>query len=328
MRDPELAGALLGLVLDEEATAGPVRFLREDEGAVSVVAGERVAFSVYNQVVDGPRPDLELLLALDEAGFNHLAAPLAVWRRGGLDLGVVQEYLPGASSGNALALTSVRDLYASGGPPELAGGDFGAEAHRLGTMAARMHVSLDKAFGRRPGDVGSWAREIDAALGAQGPDVVERPEVEQLLGELRTLQVASPMIRTHGDFHLGRTSRTEQGWYVVDLRPGGRPLSMVGTWAEPGEGGIVFRSPLADVADMLWSFGHEATAAADERDPMGREGLGELAHAWEARNRRAFLAGYLGVPGISGLVPAGREALRVLTAGFEMVRSAVTVARP
>jgi len=49
------------------------------------------------------------------------------WRvaTGRRDLGVAQEYLAGASSGYALALTSVRDLYASGGPPELAGGDFG-----------------------------------------------------------------------------------------------------------------------------------------------------------------------------------------------------------
>ena len=46
-----------------------------------------------------------------------------------------------------------------------------------------------------------------------------------------------------------------------------------------------------------------------------------------ARNRRALLAGYLGVPGISGLVPPGREAFRVVTAAFELVRAAVHQAR-
>ena len=85
----------------------------------------------------------------------------------------------------------------------------------------------------------------------------------------------------------------------------------------------VFRSPLADVADMLWSFAYVAGAAADERDPTGRDGLNELADAWVDRNRRAFLAGYLGVPGISSLVPPGREALRIVTASFELVRAAV-----
>ena len=91
----------------------------------------------------------------------------------------------------------------------------------------------------------------------------------------------------------------------------------------PDDDGPVFRSPLVDVADILWSLERVATSAADERDPSGRDGLVELADAWVARNRRAFLAGYLGVPGISGLVPPGREALRILTASFELVRAAV-----
>jgi len=324
-RDAVVAAMLLERVSGEVVQASLVRHLRDDKASTTLAMEDRIAFTVYNEVVDGPRPELEVFFALDEVGFNHLAAPLALWRRAGRDLGVAQELLAGASSGYALALTSVRDLYASGGPPELAGGDFGAEAHRLGTMTARMHLCLDKAFGRRLGDVGSWAEAIESTLGALSPHVLERPDVEQLLGELRALQVSSPAIRTHGDFHLGRTCRTEQGWYVVDFGTGGRPPSMAGAVAGPDDvsGGPVFRSPLADVADMLWSLEHVATTAADERDRSGRDGLSELADAWVARNRRAFLAGYLGVPGISGLVPPGREALRVLTASFELVRAAV-----
>jgi maltokinase len=326
-RDAAVAAMLLERVSGEVVQPSLVRHLRDDKGSVTLVMEDRIAFTIYNEVVDGPRPDLELFLALDEAGFNHLAAPLAVWRRAGRDLGVAQEYLAGASSGYALALTSVRDLYASGGPPELAGGDFGAEAHRLGTMTARMHLGLDKAFGRRPGDVGRWAVGIEEALRPLSPHVLERPDVEELLAELRALQVPSQAIRTHGDFHLGRTCRTEQGWYVVDFATGGRPTSMAGAVTEPDDDGPFYRSPLADVADMLWSLEHVATNAADERDPSGRDGLSELADAWVARNRRAFLAGYLGVPGISGLVPPGREALRILTASFELVRAAVHQAR-
>ena len=325
-RDAVVAAMLLERVSGEVVQASLVRHLRDDRGSVTLAMEDRIAFTVFNEVVDGPRPDLELFLALDEVGFNHLAAPLAVWRRAGRDLGVAQEYLAGASSGYALALTSVRDLYASGGPPELAGGDFGAEAHRLGTMTARMHLGLDKAFGRRAGDVGQWAVGIEDALRPLSMHVLERPDVEELLGELRALQVPSQAIRTHGDFNLGRTCRTEQGWYVVDFASAGRPTSMAGAVTGPDDG-PVYRSPLADVADMLWSLGHVATTAADERDPSGRDGLGELADAWVARNRRAFLAGYLGVPGISGLVPPGREALRVLTASFELVRAAVHRAR-
>ena len=326
-RDAVVAAMLLERVSGEVVEASLIRPLREDRGSVTLAMDDRIAFTIYNEVVDGPRPDLELFLALDEVGFNHLAAPLAVWRRAGRDLGVAQEYLAGASSGLALALTSVRDLYASGGPPELAGGDFGAEAHRLGTMTARMHIGLDQAFGRRVGDFGRWAQGIEASLRSLAPHTLERPDVEELLRQVRALQVSSQAIRTHGDFHLGRTCRTEQGWYVVDFASGRRPASMAGAVTEPDEDGPVYRSPLADVADLLWSMESMATSAADERDQSGRDGLAELAHAWVARNRRAFLAGYLGVPGISGLVPPGREALRVLTESFELVRAAVHQAR-
>jgi maltokinase len=326
VRDMELAALLLRVATGRDADSSLVRHLREDEASVTLVMEDRIVFTVYYDVVEGRRPDLEMFLALDEVGFNHLPAPLAVWRRAERDLGLAQEYLPGASSGYALALTSVRDLYASGGPPEVAGGDFGAEAHRIGTMTARMHLGLDKAFGRRTGDIGEWADGIEESLRVLDPRALEHPDTAALLTELRGLQIPSLAIRTHGDFHLGRTCRTEQGWYVMDFTAA-PPATMVGTVFSGDEGDPVFRSPLADVADMLWSFGHVARTAAEERDPSGREGLGELAEAWEARNRRAFLAGYLGVPGISGLVPPGREVLRVLTAAFSLARAAAHRAR-
>ena len=326
-RDAEVAVMLLQLVSEATADAALVRPVGEDRVAATVAFDDRLALTVFHEVVEGPRQELELFLALDEVGFNHLAAPVAVWRRAGRDLGLVQEYLPGASSGSALALTSVRDLYASGGPPELAGGDFGAEAHRLGTMTARMHVCLDKAFGHDLVEVAPWAAEIETLLGSVAPDVLGRPEVEELLDALRGLRLSTPVIRTHGDYHLGRTSRTEQGWYVVDFSPAAHPATVIGATRPDGRQEHVLRPAVADVADMLWSFGLVAGTAAEERDPTGQEGLGELAAAWETRNRRAFLAGYLGVPGITGLVPPGRDALRVLTGALELVRSVVHEAR-
>jgi maltokinase len=227
-------------------------------------------------------------------------------------------------------VTSVRDLYASGGPPELAGGDFGAEAHRLGTMTARMHLGLDEAFGRRQGTPGAWADDLERAIAPVAPTLLERPDVVVLFEELRALTVPCHAIRTHGDFHIGRVARTEQGWYVTDFSSGGRPAiaaGIVGPETPVPDEEPVYRSPLADVADLLWSLGAVAADAAVERDPTGREGLGELAAAWELRNRRAFFAGYLGVAGISGLVPPGREAVRILVTAFELERVAARLAR-
>jgi len=335
LHDAEVVTALLRLVAAQDADPARVRQISHTDQSVTLAVEDRLAFTVFTELVDGPRAGLGLLLALDEVGFNHIAPPVAVWRRTGRDLGIVQEYLAGASSGRDLAITSVRDLYASGGPPELAGGDFGAEAHRLGTMAARMHLGLDEAFGRRPGNVGGWADALEEAVRPVAPTLLDRPDVAVLLEELRGVTVPCVGIRTHGDFHIGRVARTEQGWYVTDFSSGGQPVIKAGivasseesTGSPLGSDRPVFRSPLADVADLLWSLGTVAMDAAAERDPDGREGLGELAQAWEQRNRRAFFAGYLGVAGISGLVPPGREVVRVLVAAFELEREAARLTR-
>jgi maltokinase len=253
-----------------------------------------------------------MLVTLDEVGFNHLAAPIALWRRQGRDLGVVQELLLGSAPGWALALTSLRDLYGSGVPPERAGGDFALEARSLGTMVARMHLALDKAFGRRSGAVADWAGQVESTVRQLDPELLE-PGVLGTLGALRSRADQYPMVRTHGDLHLGRTARTDQGWVVADWLPGG-----VDAFGTP-----LFRSPLADVADMLWSFRHVATAALDERDLALRPGLGSSAEAWEARNHRGFLTGYLNTPGIEDLVPSDRELVAELTATFALERSAL-----
>jgi hypothetical protein len=62
-------------------------------------------------------------------------------------------------------------------------------------------------------------------------------------------------------------------------------------------------------------------AAATERDPTGRQGLAPLGQAWETRNRRALVSGYLGTPGILGLTGPDRDVVRHLVAFFELARS-------
>jgi predicted trehalose synthase len=78
---------------------------------------------------------------------------------------------------------------------------------------------------------------------------------------------------------------------------------------------------LADVADMLWSMHQASVTAAAERDPTGRLGLEPLGRAWERRNRRAFMSGYLGTPGMPGLTGPDRDLVRSLVAFFELARS-------
>src|SRR5579872_3254453 len=186
-----------------------------------------------------------MLVGLDEAGFNHLAAPEALWRRRGRDLGLVQELLPEAADGWALARTSLRDLYGARTAPEAAGGDFADEARALGTMTARLHLASAETFGRRVGPVAAAADEVEAVVARLGPAPAG---LDETLAALRSSGARSPLVRTHGDLHLGRTARTNQGWVVADWGPGG---------ADP-DGVVRHRCPLADVADLLWSLRHVA----------------------------------------------------------------------
>jgi maltokinase len=312
LRDAELGPMVLATVRGVDPRPGTVAYLRDDEKVTVLDCGDRGDLTVYPWLRDGPRAAVDLLVALDAAGFNHVAAPLVRWTWEGRDLGVVQEPMQGRSGGWALALTSLRDLFAAGGRPEAAGGDFGPEAHALGTMTARMHLALDRAFERRPGSVTDWVDTAEASIGQADPALLEAPGVADLTKGLRVADLRLPAIRTHGDFHLGRMARTDQGWIVSDCGPGG---------VLPGTSEPTWRSPLGDVADLLWSLHQASTMAAAERDPAGRLGVDQLGRAWEARNRRAVLTGYLSTPGMAGLAGPDRDVVRNLVALLELTRS-------
>jgi maltokinase len=312
LRDAQLAALLLAEVRGVEPRPGPVAVLRDDDDATVLDCGDRGDLLVFPWLDSEPRPDVDLMVALEASGFNHIAAPLVRWTWEGSDLGVVQEPLADRSGGWALALTSLRDFYAAGGAPEAAGGDFGAEARELGTMTARMHLALDRAFQRGHEPVVDWVDRAEAEIAASDASLLDAPGVTELVKWLRESEARLPVIRTHGDFHLGRTARTDQGWVVSDCAPGG---------VRAGDSTVGRRSPLGDVADLLWSMHRASTVAAAERDPAGRLGLAALGQAWEMRNRRAFVTGYLGTPGIGGLVGPDRDLVRRLVSFLELARS-------
>jgi maltokinase len=298
------------VIVEREAVAprGPTLTVSvaEDQRDPVLTFGDRCALRVFRRPRPGPHPGVALLLALDRVGFNHLPAPLAVWRRGGTDLGVITERDVGAASGWAVALASLRDLCACGGEPEEAGGDFAPEARALGTMVGRLHLALDTAYGRRAELVATWAADVAGTAALEG-------DAAAALEALGSSEARAPAIRLHGDLHLGRTARTDHGWILADTTPG---VERHG-------------SPLADVADVLWSLHHAAATTAAElgRDPLGHPQAVASCTAWEARNRRAFMAGYLSTPGVAGLVPPDRELVGRLTALFEAARDARVAAR-
>jgi maltokinase len=333
VRDADTAALLLQAVTGSAVDPDRIRQVRFDTSSATLAFDDRLDFTIFDRLVNGAHPGLELLVGLDSVGFNHVAPPVAIWRRGGHDLGVVQEHLGGGSSGWAMARTSVRDLYDARVPAEEAGGDFASEARRLGMMTARMHLALSEAFGRREESTPEIAASIESHIARTAPSLLQRTDLAELLGLLSSSPLACTVVRAHGDFHLGRVWRAEQGWMVVELTAGEHPVNRPG--GVPGDAdldadvgpGPIERSPLGDVADMLWSFGTVASVAAARRDPDRRENLGPLAEEWELRNRTAFMAGYEGVAGIFDLIPADRDLVGGLLSLFELDRVAGRLGR-
>ena len=168
------------------AASGAGGLVRDDEQATVLDCGDRGDLWVFPWL--GERPAAR---RRPPAGPRRRRAS-TTWRRrwcagpgrGGI-WGSSRSPWPTARGVGPWRMTSLRDLYALGGRPEAAGGDFGPEAHALGTMTARMHLALDRAFDRQPEPVSDW---VDAA---ESVDRRGRPRVARGARDGRSDQVAA-----------------------------------------------------------------------------------------------------------------------------------------
>lgn len=315
--DPELAMVLLETVAPGEE-AKHVRPMGAEQSNTSLVFDDRLVLKLFRRVHDGANPDIEVTAALGGVGFTHVAAPIGVWERDQRHLAVVQPYLQGATDGWALALTSLRDLYASEDidDPSQAGGDFGAEARRLGQVTAEMHLSLALAFGSHPPKVGEWVGVMLRQLERVGAEKPWRPAAEAAFQQFASSPAHGPAIRVHGDYHLGQVVRTDTGWYVLDFE--GEPARPLSERRLPA-------SPLKDVSGMVRSFHYAAEVALRERGEADVERLRPLALKWEARNRASFLDGYFSTEGVEELLGGNEEAVKVALDAWELDKAVYEV---
>ena len=302
-----------GFILDamaRDAEVGPLRFrhvpgevidtsprslvIGAEQSNTSLVFGDSYICKLFRRLIPGVNPELEIVTALARQGSQHVAKPYG-WIEIDLDgqpttLAIMQEFLTAASDGWALALTSVRDLYASmpGVPAGEAGGDFAAEAFRLGAATAQVHRELAAAFPTGVIEAPEIKRMAETFRNRLERAVAEVPELgdhaavaHEAFDRLADVTGPVPVQRVHGDYHLGQVMRTPTDWVILDFE--GEP-------GQPLEERRALSSPLRDVAGMLRSFDYAARHLLADREDAAE--LAPRAREWSQRNRMSFLDGY------------------------------------
>lgn len=315
--DPELMLAWLCVITDGAAIADRVRPVGAEQSNTSLVYDNDRIAKLFRRLQEGRNPDVEVTEALAAVGYAHVAAPVAVWQRGGTDLAFVQQYLAGGTEGWALALASLRNLYSvRPDNPADAGGDFAHEAARLGQVTAEMHLAMATAFGvdRDKFVAEGWPMvlaEIDDQL-RQEVGAAITGSAGRLLEQLAAVEDPGPAIRVHGDYHLGQVMRTDTGWYVLDFE--GEPV-------RDKAQRLAFTSPFKDVTGMLRSFHYAAHFVLQEQDGHEQEKLRPLADGWEQHNRAAFLDGYFGTALVTDLLPERPDVRDIVSLAFELQKA-------
>ena len=291
-RDPEACRALLRSLLAEARLTDrdtTTRFHRTErpgltadlaprvftgqQSNTSVVLGDVAMLKLFRRLELGRNSDIEVHDALNRAGVHDVAG-LFGWAEGSwtsdgdtcdADLAMVVELLPEATDGWGLALDQLE-----------AGRSFAAEAEALGRALAETHAALQDAFGVAEVAGGTVAEVMKSRLSVA---TVGAPALLTHADGLRRCfdALTDTTLRTqrvHGDFHLGQTLHTPDGWKIIDFE--GEPAKTMAERVAPDSG-------WRDVAGMLRSFDY-AAASVPGPDSAG----------WAEECRTAFLRGYTG----------------------------------
>lgn len=260
----DAAGCHLGVPAEREFGA------HVDQTNYSVVVNERVVVKWLTPPVPIPHPALDVLPELARAGFTHTAPPYAALLAGDRLLALVTGYLPDAVDGWTWCVDDAE------------AGDT-AFAPVLGALAADLHLTLAALPGEPSGGRDYAGRAEDALKEALaltgGPDGAWLESAAgRLRAELAPLAAApaTPLIRIHGDLHVGQILRWRDGYAVIDFD--GNPTV---TDADP------YQPAARDVAQLATSVEHVAQVAVKRRGlPAGR------AAGWAHEARDLMLGAY------------------------------------
>ncbi len=246
------------------------RWYAGQQSNTNVFLGAAALLKIFRKLEPGENRDILVTKRLRDAGVTDVPA-LYGFLEGRLDgvrydLAAVTEQLHEPQDGWTLACDACR-----------AGSDFTGHAAALGHALAAVHHGLSRDETALRGEVVAeqMSERLDTAAAA-APRLL--PYVAALRRRFDTLRGRSvPVQSVHGDFHLGQTLLTPEGWRIIDFE--GEPLK---SFAERLAPDSVWR----DVAGMTRSISYATSA---HPDPSG-----EAAQNWLSLTLQAFLGAYCG----------------------------------
>ncbi|MFT4218583.1 MAG: phosphotransferase [Micropruina sp.] len=240
-----------------------------EQSNTTICLGDDRMFKLFRRLEAGRNLDVEVLAALNGSGitpalYGTLTGALPDGQ--GADLGMFVERVQGVRDGWEWACEACAE-----------GREIATEATQLGRALRGVHARLAQAFGTSTssgaGVAETMATRLDAAAGEVGALASVQETAHGVLRELAASKLVTQ--RVHGDFHLGQTLRSSDGWTIIDFE--GEPLKSLAERRQPDS---VWR----DVAGMLRSFDYVRGA---HHDPTSSQ-----ARAWCRSACGGFLDGY------------------------------------
>jgi len=254
------------------------------------VGAALVKWNLHPAGSDAPGPICSRLL--QEAGFAETPRQWGqVHMRVGdelLHVASVIDFVPEAEDGWDWAVADLRSH--ARGELDL---DLALEPSRvLGALIARMHMALSRGgiVETTPSDASSWVAlatsELDTAIAVES--AAGHPTLGRLRAECSVVLesiagvTSSPLIRIHGDLHIGQILRTAgtHDFYVIDFD--GNPTQ---------QETVEYQPAARDVAGFLCSLDHVARVVIRRTEDLS-EGQAQRVRDWIPRAESAFLESY------------------------------------
>lgn len=260
-----------------------------DQTNESVVVGDQAVVKWSFVADEGPHPGPALLAELTGNGFHGMPRPWGAieWRtaKGATPrlLALVVEYLPGSVDGWSWLVDDLREAAASDAPTAAhcagtAVGSLVADLHRALAGTSRRSTTAETASLKDSG-LSELAHALAVTSGPAHELLASRADEIRRIWERLPLE-ATPLMRVHGDLHIGQVLRTQSSTYAL--------TDFDGNPVVPAAFRAAQQPAASDVAGMAQSFTHAGLVVRKHHRDLDPGRVTRMA----AAARSAFLDAY------------------------------------